>query len=662
MPFFRFVPGRAAAGFAVLFATMAVAQEPADDAEQIDEIIVIGEREPGNLFLSSDDFSRSQATTLEDLFAFESSISVGGGSPAAQKIYVRGFEDVMLNVTIDGAQSPGELYHHQARVQLEPEFIKSVELDAGAGAATNGAGALTGAMRVILKDAFDMLEPGQDFGGLFKAAGRFNGENGEKFTAAAYGRVTETVGLMAGFTYEDRGDYEDGNGEIPGPSSYERQRGFIKVDGGSGAHDYAVTYEYLQDEALTFERPNLVNFTGTYEISDQEMSRNTIAFNYGYSPGGDLVDTRATVYYNNTDFVVQRQNSDIIYGEGDFSSTGFDLRNTSLFGNHALTYGIDYRADEVESAQNATPPFAWGESEQSASVLGLYVQDNWRLTRSLDVSFGLRFDDYDFDAERGVSEGASISESGISPNANVQWEFVDGFTARVAYAQAFRGVTIREAFFSALYVHDGTLIAEEADNLEFGLAWERDGYFARATLYEQNIENFIDTEFEGPTPVWGFWRNTGDAKVEGYEFEVGRETSDYAIKLGVWEADNELNGEPLADSNLGLGTNIGRTWVGRFRLKLERFDADVDFDLRYVEEEENSIADGAPPKEDYFVANLYTTWRPTERLTVYVAATNLLDEFYFDHATYTWIGGTVNEYVGYPAMGREIIASLAYKF
>lgn len=638
-----------------------LAAEEAEAAEYIETIVVVGEREPGNLFLDAELLSRTQAATLEEMFSNESTIAVGGGSAVAQKIYVRGFEDVMLNVTVDGAQTPGELYHHQARIQLEPEFLKQVEMDAGAGAATNGAGALTGAMRATLKDAFDLLEPDANYGAFLKGTGRFNGDDGGEFAGAAYGKLNDQLGIVAGYTYMDRGDYEDGNGDVPGPSSFERNRGFIKLSGSADAHSYGVTYENLQDDGETFERPNLTNFRGTYEFSDQEMSRETFAVNYGYAPGSDWLDLGATVYYNNTDFLVQRQNSDIIYGEGDFESSGFDLRNTSRLGSHSLTYGIDYRYDEVVSAQNATPPFAWGDTEQSGSVTGLYIQDNWQITDTLGLSFGARYDDYQFDGDGGVSDDVDISDSRVSPNIGITWEAIEGLTLRASYAEAFRGVGIREAFFSALYVHDGTLEPEKADNAELGIAWERDGFFVRGTLYQQHIENFIDAEFEGPSPVWGYWRNTGEAKVEGYEAEIGRQTGNYFLSFGVWEADNTLDGEPLVDSNLGLGTTIGRTWLGRFRYDFNRFNSDLGLDLRYVEEEDNEIAADAPPKDAYFVANLYANWRPVERMTVALAVTNLFDEFYYDHATYTWIGGADNTYVGYPAKGREIVASVALR-
>ena len=645
---------------AALLASTAVSAT-ADPELELENIIVTARREPGNLLVTGDQLRTIQAKSLEDIFAFESSVAVGGGSTVAQKIYVRGFEDVLLNVTVDGAQSPGELYHHQGRVQIEPEFIKTLELDAGAGAATNGAGAVTGALRTTLKDAFDMLEPGERIGAYLKGTGWFNGDDGQGYVASAFGRPLDNVGIIATYIDRRRDNYADGNGDIVDPSEYDQRRGYLKLNGDFGAHRASLTYEQLDDDAVTYERPNLSNFNSTYQISDQEMSRDTLALNYEWDPASPLLDVRATAYGNTTDFRVQRQATGLIYGEGEFESIGFDLRNSSRIGAHALTYGVDYRDDDVVSAQNATPPFAWGTTRQSGSVLGVYLQDNWAISDALGLSAGVRFDDYEFEGNGGVSAGVSISDSGLSPNIGLTWEVVDGLQLRAAYAQAFRGVTIREAFFSALYVHDGSLESEEADNLEFGVSYEKDGFFARATMYQQTIENFIDARYVG-TPVWGYWQNVGDAEVDGYEVELGYDADDLRLSVGVWEADNSLNGEPLVDSNLGLGTSIGRTWLARLDGALASPRLGYGANLRYVEEVENEISATAPPKESYFVADVYLNWQATDDLGVALAVNNLFDEFYYDHATYTWLAGNFNTYVGYPAVGREIRAAVSYRF
>ncbi|WP_045855532.1 TonB-dependent receptor domain-containing protein [Teredinibacter purpureus] len=644
----------------LLSAAIASIVLPSFAQESIETVLVVGEREPGNMLLDDEALQRIQAATLEDIFSNQSSVAVGGGSATAQKIYVRGFEDVMLNVTVDGAQSPGELYHHQARVQLEPEFIKRIELDAGAGAATNGAGALTGALRVTLKNAFDMLEDDANVGALVKGTYMANGDNGSKITGSAYGRLSDNTGVIVGFSGEDRKDYADGNGDVVEATPYQHDRSFLKLNSGAGHHSFDFTLENVADSATTYERPNLTNYAGRFQLSDQELNRNTVSINYGFDPSSEAVDLHITAYTNDSDFKVQRQNADVIYGEGDFGSIGFDVRNSTSVGSQNITYGIDYRADNLTSAQNATPPFAWGTTEQSASVTGVYVQDNWAATPQLNIAAGIRYDSYSLEGDSGVSDGVDISDSGISPNLSAAFEVTDSLELRVAYAQAFRGVTIREAFFSGLYLHDGTLESEKADNIELGIAYEKNNMFARATLYEQNIENFIDVEYTGGD-VWGYWRNVGDAKVEGYEFEAGYNFDNITATLGVWDADNTLNGEPLSDRNMGLGTTIGRTWLGALEFSGSQ-SLQYGVNVRFVESEKNSVVEGAPDKESYSVVKAYGNWSPVSSLTVSLTVNNLLNEFYYDHATYTYLGAPSNTYVGYPAMGREVVASLAYRF
>ncbi|GAL08564.1 enterobactin receptor VctA [Photobacterium aphoticum] len=63
---------------------------------------------------------KRQATDLSDIFRTDPEVTVGGGSSVSQKIYVRGIEDTLLNVTIDGATQSGYIYHHQAAYRLSP--------------------------------------------------------------------------------------------------------------------------------------------------------------------------------------------------------------------------------------------------------------------------------------------------------------------------------------------------------------------------------------------------------------------------------------------------------------------------------------------------------------------------------------------------------------
>ena len=206
-----------------------------EQARQLDTVTVIGQREPGNFAIDAGEIDLTQASNLGDVLSNQSGVAVGGGSPVAQKVYVRGFEDTLLNVSIDGAQQPAELYHHQARVQIEPEFIKSIELDAGAGTATQGAGALTGAMKVTTRNAFDMLQrygrEGRDVGFLIKGAAGSNGADSAKGVLAAYARLGDNLGVLATHVRQHGGNYDDGNGDRVSPTGYDHERSQLRLNG-----------------------------------------------------------------------------------------------------------------------------------------------------------------------------------------------------------------------------------------------------------------------------------------------------------------------------------------------------------------------------------------------------------------------------------------------
>lgn len=647
--------------------TQPAASRPSVDATTtapvlLDAFAVTAEREPGNILLGRDEIERTHATDLAQLFSHQSTLAVGGGAPVAQKIYVRGFEDLLLNVTLDGAPQAGELYHHQGRLQLEPDFIKRIQLDAGAGAATAGAGALTGALAVTTKDAFDLLAPDQRFGLLARATVGFTGDDHQRGVLSLYGRLSDQLGLVAGVAHHRGDDYADGHGQPVRPTGFEHTRAYAKLSGRFGAHTADLAYERVHDTGTYYERPNFVNFTGTYLLSDHDLDRRTLTYNHRFNPAGDLVDVRATAYWTASDFLNRRNATGALYGKGDFSSVGFDLRNTFQGAGHSVTYGLEFRDDDAFGRQQATPPASWGSSHQSASVLGLYAQDNWRIARTLLVAGGLRFDSYRHAVDRGVGAGAKNDDTGVSPNLSVEWAFAPGLTARAAYAQAFRGITIRETFFSGLYVHEGNLASEEADNAEFGLAFERGGFFARGTLYRQRIDNYINAVFVG-TPVWGYWRNTGNARVDGYEAEVGQRWRGVTASLGVWEADNTFNGRALNDADLGLGTRIGRTWHARLDWGLPRMQADLGLRARLVEREGNSIGATAPAKPGYTLADVHANWRPfgDAHVALSLSVNNVFDRYYYDHATYSYHAGT-GRMIGFPAKGREVVLSAAYRF
>lgn len=176
---------------------------------------------------------RKQSSTIFDVVKDAPGVSVDGGPRATgMKFNVRGFrgnEDVLFK--IDGAVKGFEKYRFGSGVFIEPELIKSVTVERGPSLLT-GSGAIGGAVIATTKDAFDLLERGQRFGGLVKAS--YNDNNhGWMRMATAFARPTENSGLVVSLIRRTSDDFRLGNdhithGERFPASAEDSESSFIK--------------------------------------------------------------------------------------------------------------------------------------------------------------------------------------------------------------------------------------------------------------------------------------------------------------------------------------------------------------------------------------------------------------------------------------------------
>lgn len=187
--------------------------------------------------LDAEYFSRTQAKDLHDMFKLEPSVQVGTGSRNGQKIILRGVEDLLLNVQIDGARQGANLFHHQGRVQIDPYLLKRARVITGPAPADAGSGALGGSVQFETVDAQDLLAPGQTIGARigahYESASNLRGG-----LVSAYGQLGDQGGLLA---YARRNSNDEmrvggGNKQPSTDGSYENylvKASFLDVDGHS---------------------------------------------------------------------------------------------------------------------------------------------------------------------------------------------------------------------------------------------------------------------------------------------------------------------------------------------------------------------------------------------------------------------------------------------
>ncbi|MGF1755081.1 TonB-dependent receptor [Vibrio makurazakiensis] len=614
--------------------------------QDVEVIEVTGQQVQANdISISVDDLEKRQAQDLNDVFRNESEISVGGSSGISQKIYVRGLEDTMLNISIDGAEQSGSLFHHQGRISIEPELLKQVDVSAGAGRATNGPGALGGAIQFTTKDAHDLLQPGDKFGAQVKS-GYYTNNNGYKGSASLYGEVAEEVGLLASFSYVDGDNIVDGEGEEQPYTALVQKVALLKLSGQfTDTQSASISYDYREDNGPRLNRPH---FQPSFknEVLEQEADRQTITLNHGYK-GSNTINVDTTLYTTDNR-IAHKDHPKWGTSDGFINTNGAKVSNTANFDSNTLIFGADYKKDNAELKTGSGTSTA----DEKATVFGLFVQDDWSLTDALILSAGARYDWY----ELTDNLKQEFESKGLSPNVGLSFQATDNLNLQASYAQALRGQQTKELFVVDYKKNDPNRKEETAHNTEVGAAYQYQDFVAGITLFYSKIEDVVGDDGTHLTNL-GDLENKGATAYVGYSFET------VSAHLSYSQSKPELNGVVLSDDNMNIGTSVGDTWVLDLAYS-PIHEVELGWNARFVERL-TDVADPSvnPQKPGYGVHDLYAQWLPMsdEELALTLSVKNVFDKYYYDHASYSqYIGSTVAQ--GYANAGRDFRFNVSYAF
>ena len=682
------------------------AQENVAEVKAIEKIVVVGATT--NTKITPEQLEKYQANDLADIFRQTPSVTVGGSLGVAQKVYVRGLEDSMVNVTVDGAPQTSTLFHHIGRVSIEPELLQSVEVQAGAGEATAGTGAVGGAIRFKTKSADNLLSEDEQFGGIAKAS--YFSNSGHKESISLYGKATEKVGILASFVNVSRDNMEDGDGEeIPGTAA-DQTLAFVKVNTDLTENQkLTVSYESRKEEGKFGKQTNWAPLADD-PLYESWGERETIVLNHTWYLS-DLINLETTLYQTDSSF-----KRELYTWDASIETTGFDIRNTSDLGEHSLTYGVERKVDKVHA--QSYEDFG-GIYDEEGTVTGLYVQDHWQFNDDFLVSFGIRHDSYELDhvgqsanwikvdgnwiVEIDTSgEPVTINETfstkkqdGFSSNFGVVYSLTDNLKLSASYAEALRGRQVADAFTVGELTHNNNLEPENVANQELGLEYNDGTFIFEASAYISEISDVVFDKFKGSEGV--FYENIGDLESTGFELVVGYQANNFDVIVSYNSNNVELNNAPFVwpDANDasgfstvildgvdlaayeygGLGNAVGDSLNVNVNYEMTD-ELEMGFNINYVASLNNievfhrSIELGwlteleTIDKPSYTVVDAYVKYSPIENLTFDLAVQNLLDKSYRSHgsvADYGHIEG-YESIVGIKEAGRDIRLTASYLF
>jgi len=628
-----------------LFSNAAIAADSNTDIETT--TIVADPASSPDIIISQDDLEKSQANDLADIFRDEVNVTVGGSSSVSQKVYVRNLESNMLNVTIDGAKQSASIFHHQGSIAIEPELLKQVDVQAGAGNALSGPGALGGSLKFITKDPAELLAPNERFGALIKGSYSSNA-NAYKTSASLYGKLTDNWSAMGTVVQTESDTYQDGNGDDVEYTDYSQQNGLIKVVGQfENNQRVSVSFDDRIDDGERLVKPNWTIGGSNVQI-EQESERQTSTIEYALNPENtNWLDLKTSVYHTEIDL----ERPDYYGGDnGSVKSYGFDIRNSHQFAKHVITYGLDYNNDEVSYSDSSSTRV------DESSVYGLYLQAKLELAPAWQLNLGARFDTY----KATDADGLHFDSQGVSPNASLHFTPSKDVKIALGYAQAMRGVEAREAFliYDGGYTNSANLTEEVAENLEFSIDYQLNNNLLLSTVaYRSTIDDVITYGEYGDSDYRTF-HNDGELVTQGASVSVNYNWQALQTSVSYAYSTAELNGEPLGDYyDTDLGTSTG-----------DNINASVQYDIssslqfgwsaNFVTHL-SDVADGFKEKAGYGVHNLYTQWLPLndDALKVTLTISNVFDKAYLDQSTF---GISDHDDYGDMAPGRDFKLAVAW--
>lgn len=615
-----------------------LAATPAGAAIELDPITLVSDGQEnveatGGVVVSAEDIEVLAPADVSELFSRDSAVSVTGGAGPSKRIYVLGMEQSNLAVTVDGVPQGVTSWHHTGSNVIDPAFLKSVEVEAGAAAADSGFGAAAGAVKYETVGAKDLLTEGKTMGGR---VGLSYGSNGRGLNAnlAGYGQYQGFDWFV--MLHGTEGDnYENGDGEEQ-PGTEPATKGLLtKLGYEFEGHRIELAYEHSEDDADRVIKMNMDQLGDENKVYPLSVKRDTLSLKYSSTAPTDAWDPEAHLYitkngYWRPNYVTEGRrltNGDM---DLDTETIGGDLRNTYTLGVGTITAGVDWAYDDysIDSYGDAGRPLWTAETMQ----IGAYVQGRFEFDNGIDLSTGLRLDHQrftDWDNNR-------FSDTGASANATVAYEFAQGFEVFAGGSHTWLGYQVGE--FGLLHARDEAFTTASnyepatATNVKLGLNANQDNWTGNLTFFDTRLkdlgkyntdDNVLDNAEE--------YRSKGFTLQGNYSWGSGR------VGASFTKADVSTDGKDATSQTVTV-VPIGKVATLFVDQEIEQYNLKVGGSLEWADDLNNDEMElaGLEEHESYTVLNAYAQWRPAsyENVVFQLNVDNLLDENYYERSSF----------------------------
>ena len=493
--------------------------------------------------ISAADLARRNPEKIIDVLKQEAGIEVFGEGPFRGLPVIRGLSSNRILILVDGQRLNNSRESTEfAGVQpglVDLSQVERIEVLRGPGSVLYGSDAIGGVINIITKQP-TFAAQGFTIGGAASLSyGTAADDTRGAFELSGAG---ERVTFRLSGSAADVGNYESAEGEVPNSGMEQRDFAAGMRFLLTGRSLLRADVQVVQTRDVGF--PGYDPETSGVDISFPKFDRNKIAIGYDLSDWAGMSNLTVNAYYQD---VAKESKRNLAFGPffflnnyttSDIGTLGLNAQGQKSIDSHRLTFGVDAYQDRLHDKTFAESPFG---SNTEVSVpdsrqrgIGLYLQDELAASDRLQLSLGVRGDNYtfvSFDDSNYTGEPFDVDQSAFSGSLAARYQLTPSVSLNALVGRAFRAPNIQERSFAGLASTGDTLILQNPDlssetslNVEAGFKVRYARYSGGMTLYQNRVKDLIGLVFLGNDPDSGLelarFENIDEALLEGVELDL----------------------------------------------------------------------------------------------------------------------------------------------
>ena len=664
----------------VLVAPVAHAQQPNDDENELEEIVVTATRIPTPLadtlpttaIITAEDIERIKPQDFGELLKRTSGIGFrdSGGRGSTGGVFVRGAGSDHVLILINGIRTGSATLGTTAIGQIPLESIKRIEIIKGPMSGVYGSDAMGGVIQIFTKD---FHEEGA-FGAIKTTFGTNNlqkydaqaGYGDDRYSVYASLSKESTDGIdrtqFKGGGNEDKDSFKQNSGsfslsvfpqdnlvvevshiqssaavdidnisisskdltpiELPSQQRVEtldeRNSRLLQYEKDCPQVEYRALAEQGEKKAPNPTSDRFCRGVGWYGESNQNIT--SARFEYEHSDQLSVSGLFGSSTDSNRDINLDTNRDDLFETKKvDYSVQA----NLNLSSRTHITFGVDYQKDTITSPESRT----YDVTERTNK--GWFALWQNQFDRSSTV-LNVRRDKND---SYGYVSNYSVQQS---------FELSNHYEIIGSYGTAFKAPTFNDLYWPGQGNPD--LEPEQSKSFEISLRARLDDLNWQVSAFQTKVENLIAWAPIIPNDYSGPWQpsNKDNSTLKGVEVELTKVWNDYRFvgSLDYLDAEDDegnfLPGRARSSASFEFGKQIGNIYVG--------IDAFA----------EHGRHDRGKKLPGYALWGLHANYEISESLLISGKVDNLFDKNYVTNRT--------SSGDDYQNEGRTVQISVEYKF